>query len=231
MNLYDLKEKLATLNAAIAADASWIAEKAADPTIPMDEIKTKTAHRDELTERKNLLQVQHDELEKQQRDALKNQRPTGNPEKDDEINKKAAFFKAALLGDKEAAKKAYGGLGAIPVNTADLGYGENLLPINMETELITEPFETNSLRTIEQVSQVTGLVEPKLLFDIEDADLADITDAQTAKEIQMTGADVEYGRFKTKITATVKDTVLHGTPTNLVTTIENALRSGLAKKK
>lgn len=231
MNLYDLKEKLATLNAAIAADASWIAEKAADPTIPMEEIKAKTAHRDELTERKNLLQVQHDELEKQQRDALKNQRPTGNPEKDDEINKKAAFFKAALLGDKEAAKKAYGGLGAIPVNTADLGYGENLLPINMETELITEPFETNSLRTIEQVSQVTGLVEPKLLFEIEDADLADITDAQTAKEIALTGADVEYGRFKTKISATVKDTVLHGTPTNLVSTIENGLRSGLARKE
>lgn len=231
MTLFELKEKLATMNAAIKADADWIAEKAADPTVKMEEINTKTAHRDELVARRDLLQKQHDEMEAQQREHLKGQNPTGDPEKDDTIKRKAAFFKAALAGDMEGAKKAYGGLGAIPASTADLGYGENLLPTNMETELITEPFETNSLRTIEQVSQVTGLVEPKLLFDIEDADLADVTDQETAKEIAMTGGDVEYGRFKTKITATVKDTVLHGTPTNLVATIENALRSGLAKKE
>ena len=41
MTLFELKEKLATMNAAIKADADWIAEKAADPTISMDEIKTK----------------------------------------------------------------------------------------------------------------------------------------------------------------------------------------------
>lgn len=231
MTLFEMKEKLATLNAAIKADADWIAEKAADPTVKMEDINAKTAHRDELVARRDLLQKQHDEMEAQQRNHLKSQNPTGDPDKDDTIKRKAAFFKAALMGDMEGAKKAYGGLGAIPTGQPDLGTGENLLPTNMETELITEPFETNSLRTIEQVSQVTGLVEPKLLFDIEDADLADVTDQETAKEIAMTGSDVEYGRFKTKITATVKDTVLHGTPTNLVSTIENALRSGLAKKE
>jgi HK97 family phage major capsid protein len=232
MTLYEYKEKLATLNAQISADANWIAEKAADPTIPMEEIKTKTAHRDELTERRNLLQGQHDELEKQQKEALKSQiSNTGDPEKDDLIKRKAAFYRAALIGDMSEAKKVYEGLGAIPVSTADLGTGENLLPTNMETELITEPFETNSLRTIEQVSQITGLVEPKLSFTFEDGDLNDVADTATAKEIAMTGSDVEYGRFKTKIVATVKDTVLHGTPTNLVATIENALRSGLAKKE
>lgn len=231
MTLFELKEKLATMNAAIKADADWIAEKAADPTVKMDDINAKTAHRDEMVTRRDLLQNQHDEMEAQQREHLKGQNPTGDPEKDDTIKRKAAFFKAALAGDMEGARKAYSGLGAIPVNTADLGTGENLLPTNMETELITEPFETNSLRTIEQVSQITGLVEPKLSFTFEDADLADVTDQETAKEIAMTGGDVEYGRFKTKITATVKDTVLHGTPTNLVATIENALRSGLAKKE
>ena len=231
MTLYELKEKLATLNAQIKADADWIAEKAADPTVPMEEIKAKTAHRDELTERKNLLQVQHDEMEKQQRDALKGQMPTGDPAKDDIINRKAAFYKAALTGGD--VSKAYEGLGAVPVNQSDLGYGENLLPTNMSTELIVEPFETNSLRSIEQVSQITGLEEPKLAFSFgeDGASLADVADTQTANEIAMTGDVVTYGRFKTKIVATVKDTVLHGTPTNLVTTIENALKSGLAMKE
>lgn len=232
MTLYEYKEKLATLNAQISADANWIAEKAADPTIPMEEIKTKTAHRDELTERRNLLQGQHDELEKQQKEALKSQiSNTGDPEKDDLIKRKAAFYKAALTGGD--VKKVYEGLGAIPVNTVDLGKGDNLLPTNMETELITEPFETNSLRQVEQVSQITGLEEPKLAFSFGDnnASLADVTDQQTANEIAMSGGVVTYGRFKTKIVATVKDTVLHGTPTNLVNTIENALKSGLAVKE
>lgn len=230
MTLYEYKEKLATLNAQISADANWIAEKAADPTVPMEEIKAKTTHRDELTERRNLLQQQHDEMEKQQKDSIKaNNVNTGDPVKDDIIKAKAAFYKAALTGGD--VRKTYSGLGAIPASNADLGSGDNLLPTNMETELITEPLETNSLRTVEQVSQITGLVEPKLSFTFEDADLEDVSDAETAKEIEMTGSNVEYGRFKTKITATVKDTVLHGTPTNLVSTIENALRSGLAKKE
>ena len=231
MTLFELKEKLATLNAAIKADADWIAEKAADPTVDMKDITAKTTHRDELVVRRDLLQKQHDEMEKQQREHLKGQNPTGDPDKDNMIAKKAAFYKTALLGGD--VKKAYGGLGAIPANTADLGYGENLLPTNMSTELIVEPFESNSLRSIEQVSQITGLEEPKLSFSFgsDDASLADITDTQTAQEIAMTGDVVTYGRFKTKIVATVKDTVLHGTPTNLVNTIENALKSGLAVKE
>ena len=97
----------------------------------------------------------------------------------------------------------------------------------MSNELIVEPFETNSLRQIEQVSQITGLEEPKLAFTFgdENTSLADVTDLQTANEIAMSGDVVTYGRFKTKIVATVKDTVL-GTPTNLVNTIEN-IKSGL----
>lgn len=231
MTLFELKEKIATLNSAIKADADWISEKAADPTIPMEEIKAKTAHRDELVERKNLLQKQHDAMEEAQRQAIKAKSPTGDSEKDNLITNKAAFYKAALMGDVEGTKKTYQGLGAIPENDAGLGGGENLLPTNMSRELITEPFESNSLRSIEQVSQITGLEEPKLLFSIDDADLADVTDKDTANEIEMEGDTVTYGRFKTKIVATVKDTVLHGSATELVSTIENALRSGLAQKE
>jgi len=78
---------------------------------------------------------------------------------------------------------------------------------------------------------VTGLEEPILGYEIEDTDLADITDKDTAKEIDLTGGKIQYGRFKTKIIATIKDTVLHGTDTNLVTTVENILKSGLAIKE
>jgi HK97 family phage major capsid protein len=233
MTLFELKVKMHEYEQDIANLADRIAEKAADANSPLDDIKGLETQRDEIVAKHAILKKQHDEEETRQRNAVAVKAGSGNgmTEKDVITKNKAAFYKAALMGDKEAARKAYGGLGAIPAASADLGSGDNLLPTTMETELITEPFEDNPLRTIEQVSNITGLEEPKLLFDIEDEDLADVTDAQTAKEIEMTGGTVSYGRFKTKITATVKDTVLHGTPTNLVTTIENALRSGLARKE
>ena len=230
MTLFELKEKLATLNAAIKADADWIAEKAADPTVPMEEIKAKTTHRDELIQRRDLLQNQHDEMEKQQREALGKQPNTGNPDKDNLIKSKAAFYRAVATGEDRT--KVYAGLGAIPAGSADLGSGSALLPSTLSSELIAEPFEENSLRRIEQTSQIAGLEEPRISFAIDDEDLLeDVIDFETAKEIETTADTVTYGRYKTKVKIKVSDTVLMGTDTNLVNTIENELRSGLARKE
>lgn len=228
--LFELKQDMATMQSAIAADADWISEKAADPTVSMEDIKAKTAHRDELQARYDMLKAEHDRMEEAQR--VKVAEKGGTSAMDEATVKEAAkanFYRTALLGGD--VKKAYEGLGGIPAADADLGYGDNLLPTNLSNELLLEPVEENSLRNIEPVSQITGLEEQKLMFDIEDADLADVTDKETAKEIAMEGSTVAYGRFKTKITATLKDTVLHGSNHDLVGAIENALRSGLAIKE
>lgn len=230
MTLFELKEKLTTLNAAIKSDADWIAEKAADPSVPIDEIKAKTAHRDELTERRDLIQSQHDEMEKQQRDALGNQPNTGNPDKDARVKNKAAFYRAVAFGEDRT--KVYQGLGAIPAGSADYGSGSSLLPSTLASELIAEPFEENSLRLVEQTSQIAGLEEPRIAFTIDDEDLLeDVIDFETAKEIEATADTVTYGRYKTKVKIKVADTVVLGTDTNLVATIENQLKSGLARKE
>lgn len=229
-SLFEMKEREAELNEAVASDAAWLADKAHDPSVPMEEIEKKKAHRDELIKRRDLFREQIIELEKAQKANVKRQ---ANESEEERLAKaKGEFYKAALLGgDTMKVVKAYEGLGAIPTNDADLGYGDKFLPTNLSNELILEPYETNSLRTIEPVSNITGLEEPKLTFDIEDADLADVTDKDTATEIEMTGDTVSYGRFKTKIKATIKDTVLHGSPLNLAAEVENALRSGLAIKE
>ena len=60
ITLFELKEKLVGLQAAITADAEWIAEKAANPETPMEEINKKKAHRDELQARYELLKAEHD---------------------------------------------------------------------------------------------------------------------------------------------------------------------------
>jgi len=131
-NLFELKEKLAELTAAINADCDWIAEKAADPSTKMEEITGKEEHLADLEKRFALIQKQHDDLEAKQKEAVKRQ-VKDNVELDDAqmlIKGKADFYRSALSGD---TVKVYEGLGAIPQNSADLGFGENLLPTNMTT--------------------------------------------------------------------------------------------------
>jgi len=230
MNLFELKEKLATLRAAILADANWLAEKAADPATSMDDIKEKQAHRDELQTRYDTLKAEHDRMEEEQRIKVAGEAIASGAVTPEQnlVEAKGAFYRDALIG---AVKKSYEGLGAIPANSADLGYGEHLLPKTVSNELLLEPEENNPLRNIVRVTNITGYEEPKLGFTIEDSDIGDVADTATANEIAMTGDSVVYGRLKMKIFATVKDTVLHGTNTNLVEAIESRLRSGLAMRE
>jgi HK97 family phage major capsid protein len=232
MTLFELKEKLATMNAAIKADADWIAEKAADPTISMEDITAKTKHRDELVTRRDLLQKEHDETESTQRKALENHPNTGNPDKDNLVKAKAAFYRSVAFGDKEGAKKTYSALGAIPAGSADFGSGSNLLPSTLSSEIITEPFEENSLRQVEETSQIAGLEEPRLTFTLDDEDLLeDVIDAETATEIETSSDLVTYGRYKTKVKIEVADTVVYGADGSLVSKVEGGLRSALARKE
>ena len=224
ITLFELQEKLATLSAAIQADAEWLVAKAADPNVPMEDITAKEQHRAELESRKATLAKQAEMLEAQQRESVKTK--DVSPEQTI-IKAKADFYRAVLNGNVADAKKAYTALGAIPASDADLGYGDRLLPTNMSNELIVEPVVENPMRAIVRLSNITGLEEPKLSFDLDDA-YNDVTDKQTANEIAMEGDTVIYSRHKVKVRAKVSDTVIHGTNTNLVTEIENALRSGLA---
>lgn len=225
--LYSLKEKMATLGAQIAEDASWIAEKAANPETAMDDIKTKESHRDDLQTRFDLLKVEHDKLEAEQKASVQSQAGNGDP-KAATLKAKGEYYRAILLdGDIRGAEKAYQQLGGIPALDADLSYGSKLLPATLANELIVEPMVENPMRAIVKVSAITGLEEPKLLFDL-DGGYDGITDKETAKEVEMEGDLVVYGRNKVKPRAKVSDTIIHGSPLNITGEIDNALRSGLA---
>ena len=90
ITLFELKEKMATLGAAIAADAEWIAERAANPETPMEEINAKKQHRDELAARLDMLKAEHDAMEAEQRERVKALDRDGGQEAD-MIKTKAAF--------------------------------------------------------------------------------------------------------------------------------------------
>lgn len=233
MTLFEMKEKLFNLDAEIETINSYIAEKAADPSVTMDDITAKQKKLDEVNLRKSLLQKQHDDMESKQKAAL--QKEHGSDPRTPEqnvIKAKADLFRGIATKSKELIDKSYQGLGGIPGGIADMGSGSNLLPVNVATEIITEPFESNSLREVEQTTNVRGLEEPRIAFAIDDDDLLeDVVDFETAKEIQATSDMVTYNRLKTKVKITVADTIVYGTDTALVSTVENELRSGLARKE
>ena len=225
--LFEMKEKIATLAAERNAISEWLVAKLADPTAPMAEIKEKQAKHDEYEVRLNLLKAQHDEMESAQRAsvAMQSGKSPDMDEKTVKIQAKAAFYRAALANKVEG--KSFEALGGIPALDPTLGHGSRLLPTNMSNELVVEPTVENPMREVVRVSSITGLEEPKLLFDLEGA-FDSVTDKETAREIEMEGDLVAYGRFKVKPKARVSDTIIHGSPLNIVTEIENALRSGLA---
>lgn len=230
MTIFEMREKMAHLEAAINDDARFLSEKASDPSVSMEDLEAKQNHMADLQKRFDMIKAQCDRAEAEARQRVQDQQKalSGDAEKDNIIAQKAAFYRDAVMG---VIGKTYEGLGAIPANDSDLGTGDKLLPTNLARELLIEPFEINPLRAIARITNITGLEEPKLGYTIEDADLADVTDKATANEIAFSGDTVNYGRLKAKVSATIKDTVLHGTDLDVVTAVEGALRSALAKRE
>lgn len=234
LTLFEMKEKKFSLENELATITEFVTEKYADPTYSIEDLKTKEAKADELRARIAGIEkaINDEETKQRARLAVQNGGGEGMTAEETKIKAKADFYRAAIDGkDKGLLAKAYEGLGAIPAADADLGNGDKLLPTNLSRTLITEPVEVNPLRTIARVTNVTGLEEPKLGFTIEDADIGDVTDKQTANEIEMEGDVVSYGRTKIKVKATVKDTVYHGTDVDLVNAIEGNLRAALARRE
>lgn len=184
----------------------------------------------EMLERKKKLWSALDYAEKIIAERQRKKEIIYNPE--EMIGVKAAFYRAAIL-EKPIPKEVkeifdfQASLKGIPAD--DATGGANLLPVTLSNEIVHEPFVTNPLRNIMQITNIKGLVVPKIAFSIDDDSF--IGDNETAQEIEATGSQVTFGRNKFKVKVRVSDTVLHGTDTNLVETVENALKSGLAAKE
>lgn len=228
MTLFELKTAISSLENDRKNLSDWVDEKAADPNVATEELEAKQAQISDLTKRIDMLKASAAREEENQKAIVAAKEVARKGGADQEyIKAKANAYRALVDGDAAAVQKAYTALGAIPALDADLGNGSKLLPTNMQNEIIVEPVDENPMRGLVRVSNIRGLEEPKLIFDLDGA-YDDVTDKQTAKEIEVEGDLVSYGRHKVKVKAKVSDTVVHGSDLPLVSEIENALRTGLA---
>lgn len=221
-----LQATMAAIGSELADANSRVLELASNGAAAIEDVRAAKETAAQIQERFDIVKDEHARAQAEAQASLEADHRAGPAdEKGRVIAAKAKFYRAVL--NKAPIEDVRAALIAIPGN--DASGGDSFLPTTLAQELIHEPFATNPLRDISPVTNITGLVLPRIAFEVDDD--AFIGDDDVAAELDATGDTVPFGRFKTKVKATVADTVLKGSDVDLVTTIENALRSGLALKE
>lgn len=224
--LYELKQNMATIGQQVAKIDTDLTAKAIDPQATREEIKALQEQKADMQARFDVIKAQHDQMEDEQK-AKFAQNPLAQI--DDPKQKRTEAFATLVrstVRNRPVEQEVYAALGD---NISPATGGEKFLPKTVAQEIITEPLVKNPMRDLVTVTSVPNLEIPKLSYTIDDDDF--IADTETAKELKLEGSTVTFGRFKSKVFAGVSETVLAGTHTNLVSHVENSLRSGLAAKE
>ncbi|USK43728.1 phage major capsid protein [Cytobacillus oceanisediminis] len=225
--LYELKQNMATIGQQLQKVENELSAKAIDTSASMEDIQALQKSKSDLQMRFNVIKDQHDQMEAEQKEKFSQKLGISDIEdpKQKIVKAKAELIRATMYG-KPVTDDVLQALsdGASPSNG-----GEKLLPKTMQNELLHEPFVKNPLRNISTFTQETNLEIPKIAFQLDDDSF--VGDEETAKEIKATGDTVVFGRNKFKVFVPISETVLNGTSTNLVATVDRALESGLAAKE
>lgn len=195
-----------------------------DSTVEGSKIEEKQKVISDTKMRFEIIKGQHDELEAEQKAKFaKNKNVLADDPEQKVLDAKAELIKS-VMANKPVSNEIFQALG-----DDDTTGGGKFLPKTVSNDIITEPLVKNQLRGLSVFTQITNLEIPRISFTLDDDDF--IADKETAKELKAKGDVVSFGRHKFKVFAGVSETVLLGTNTNIVSTVENALQSGVAAKE
>ncbi|ABS32903.1 phage major capsid protein [Clostridium botulinum] len=223
MNRYQLEQMLAGIGQDLKAANEKLTSMYADAKTTLEARNEQKNNVKDLEERFAGIKAQIEEMDRQAEQKFKNKVITGGNEKDKKINAKAELIKATM-SNNPVSMEVKAALG----DNNSTG-GEKFLPKTMQNELLHEPFVKNPLRDVSTFTNETNLEVPKITFTLDNDDF--IADTETAKELKADGDTVQFGRHKFKVFAPVSETILRGTNTNIVQTVEMALESGLSAKE
>ncbi len=222
--LYELKQGLATIGEQLAKTEGEITEKAMDPKATAEDLNQLTTSKETLQQRYNLLKNQKEQLEAEQKLSLEK----GQFSHAEDPEQKIIDAKASLIR-KTIAKEAVPTEVFEALGDDDTTKGGKFLPKTVANDIIVEPLVKNPLREVSTITAIPNLEIPKVSFTLDDDDF--IADKATAKELEATGDSVVFTRHKFKVFTGISETILLGTNTNLVSTVENNLQSGVAAKE
>lgn len=196
---------------------------------PSSTIAERTEAENKVADLKNRVVFYQNELKELDQEAmvrLQNQSKPENLSKEEKVIKAKADLIRNTIAGKAQPREVLNALG----DGASLGNGQKILPTTLMTELVVEPYAKNPLRGVSKFTNITNLEVPKIAFTLENDDFL-AADNETAKEMKASASIITFERKKFKVFADVTETVLRGTDTNLVAHVENALRSGMARKE
>lgn len=226
MNRFKVKQMYDGIRAELKKETEKLNEMYTDLSVSMETRETQKALVKDLEERFEGVKAQLAKLDDEAKEKIN---IPGN-EKDRIINAKADLIRCVMRNEKPSVSTlATLGVNAKLGDDSSLGNGGKLLPHTMTNELLHEPFAKNPLRNLSTFTNITNLEVPKITFTLSDD--AFIKDGETAKEIAASAETIVFERNKFKVFVEISETVLNGTDTNLVATVDNALASGLAKKE
>lgn len=227
-NRFKLQQMLDGVRASLTSANDKLSAMYEDTTSTIEAREQQALIVKDLEEREKGISAQIKAIDDEAANKLKNEqpKPTANTEKEKRINAKAGLIRAVMTG-KPVSQEIYASL-----SDGDKGLkgGQKILPSTMTTELVTEPMVKNPLRGISTFTNITNLEVPKLLFSLDDDDFLE-KDTDTAKEMAAESDIISFDRNKFKVYCDIPETVLNGTATNLVATVDAALESGLARKE
>lgn len=226
MNRFKVKQMYDGIRAELKKETDKLNEMYSDLSVNMETRETQKNLVKDLEERFEGVKAQLAKLDDEAKEKIN---VPGN-EKDRIINAKADLIRCVMRNEKPSVSTlATLGVNAKLGDDSSLGNGGKLLPSTMTNELLHEPFAKNPLRNLSTFTNITNLEVPKITFTLSDE--AFIKDGETAKEIAASAETIVFERNKFKVFVEISETVLNGTDTNLVATVDNALASGLAKKE
>lgn len=223
MNRFQIQQMLDGVRASLKNENDKLNAMYMDSKSTVDARNNQVALVKDLEEREKGIAAQLKKFDDEAVERLNAQKLGSNPE-DKILNAKAQLIRDTMAG-KDVSKEIRAALG----DSSSLGNGGNILPSTLTTELLAEPVESNPLRAISTFTQITNLEVPKIDFTLDDDEF--IEDGETAKEMKTSTSKITFGRNEFKVFADVTDTILLGTNTNLVETINKKLEGGLAKKE
>lgn len=224
--LYEMKQNMATIGQQLQKVEGELSQTAIDPSASMDDINKLQQSKKDLKARFDVIKEQHDNLEAEQKAHFaQNKNKIQNiDDPEEKVMKAKAEMIKAVMANKSVPNEVKQALG-----DDDSTGGGKFLPKTVSNDIITEPSVKNQLRGLSTFTQITNLEIPKISFTLDDDDF--IADKETAKELKSKGDVVSFGRNKFKVFSGVSETVLLGTNANIVSTVENALQSGVAAKE
>jgi HK97 family phage major capsid protein len=222
--ILELQQGVANIGEQITKVSDEIMEMATSANPDMGKLKQKEDEKTSLEKRFDILESERVKVEAEQKARLEKQKFTDS----EDPQQKTIDAKASLIR-KTMAKESVPADVRQALGDTDVTGGGKFLPSTLANELITEPIAKNPLRDISAVTNITNLELPRISFTLDDDDF--ISDMATAKEVKSKPETVEFGRHKFKVFADISETILLGTNTNLVQTVENYLKSGVAAKE